>query len=179
MPSATGDASRRGEHPGRRLARRADDRGRERNAKFGVEDDAHRRALQHAGQPAGQVRIVGQHRADADQDGVALRAHLVDTGARRFAGDAGGLAPGKTGLAVGGHRKLEQHLRAALAHPAEVAGVGPRRLLGAEAAFDRDAALAKLGVALPCHRRVGVLQRRDDTRNAGRMMASTQGGVLP
>ena len=38
--------------------------------KPGVEDHAHRRALDHARQPAGQMRIVGQHRADADQDRV-------------------------------------------------------------------------------------------------------------
>ena len=90
------------------------------------------------------MRIVGQHRADADQDGVGLGAHLVDAHARGLAGDGGGLAPRQAGLAVGGHRKLEQHLRPAVPHAADVAGVLARRLFAPSADLDRDAALAKL-----------------------------------
>ena len=79
------------------------------------------------------MRIVGQHRADADEDGVGFGAHLVDARARRLAGDADGLAAGQAGLAVGRHRELQQHLRPAFPHPADVSGVLMRRLLGAQA----------------------------------------------
>jgi hypothetical protein len=36
--------------------------------------------------------VVGQHGADADQDGVAFGAHLVDPGPRHLPGDARGLS---------------------------------------------------------------------------------------
>ncbi len=155
------------EHPDRHLARGADDRGRQRNAKPGVENDPHRRAREHARQPAGQVRVVGEHRADADQNGVSLRAHLVHPLPRRLPGDADRLAAGEARLAVGGDGKLQQHLRPGLAHPPRMAGVVAHGVFRAEPGFDHDPAFAKPGVALPRHLRIDILQRRHHAGDAG------------
>ena len=77
------------------------------------------------------------------------------------------LAAGEAGLAVGRHRELEQHLRPAFAHAADVAGVGARRRLGAEPDLDRDAAARAAGRAPARDLRIGILQRRHHARDAG------------
>ena len=122
----------------------------------------------HAGQPAGELRVVGQHRADAGHDRVVHRAHQVHARARRLAGDRGGLAARQPGLAVGRHRELQGHMRAAVAHAAEMPRMGAARLLGADADIDRDAVLAQPRMALAGDLGVRVFQRRDDARDARR-----------
>ena len=59
------------------------------------------------------------------------------------------------------------HMRAAVAHAADVAGMGAPRLLGAEPDLDRDAALAQPRVALPGDLGIGIFQRRHHARDAG------------
>ena len=70
------------QHPGRRLGGRGDQRGGERRAQMAVGDDPHHRAGTEAGQPAGQRRIVRQHRADADHHRVVPAAQRVGRAAR-------------------------------------------------------------------------------------------------
>ena len=50
-----------------------------------IQHHPHRRARFHAGQTAGQQRIVRPHGADPDQDGVALRAQQMHPRPRGFA----------------------------------------------------------------------------------------------
>ena len=59
-----------------------------------------------------EQRIVRQHRADADQDGVALRAQQMHPRPRRLARDRDRLAAGRADLVVGGDRELQDHMRA-------------------------------------------------------------------
>ena len=112
-------------------------------------------------------RIIRQHRADADQDGVALRAQHMHPRPRRLARDRDRLAAGGADHVVGGHRELEQHLRAVIPDAAEMAGMVARRFLGAEPDVDSDTRRAQLCMALPGNFRIRVLDRRHHARNAG------------
>ena len=71
-----------GNHPYRLLRAVRTSRESTRQAQHAVEHDAHRRVFRHAGQPAGQQRIVGQRGADADHDRVALGPQEMDAVAR-------------------------------------------------------------------------------------------------
>ena len=53
----------------------------------------------------------------------------------------------------------------AVAHPAEMAGMGAPRLRFAQADLDREAVGAQPRMALPRHLRIGILDRRDHPRN--------------
>ena len=81
---------------------------RERQPQLAIEHHAHRRAVAHARQPAGQQRVVGQHGADAGEHRIARRAHEMHPRARRLAGDRRRPAAGEAGLAVGRDRELER-----------------------------------------------------------------------
>ena len=59
-------------------------------------------------------------------------------------------------------------MRPRLSDAHDVAGMCAARLFGAETNIDRDALGAEPLVALPCDLRIGVLQRRNDARDAGR-----------
>ena len=80
---------------------------------------------------------------------------------------ATGLPPAAPGLAVGRHRELERHARPAVAHAQDVAGVVAPRLVGADADIDRNALRAQPRMARARDFRIGILERRDDARNAG------------
>ncbi len=112
-------------------------------------------------------RIVGERRADADHDGIALRPQQMHALAHRLAGDGDRLAPGRAGFAVGGDRELEQDMRTAFGKAKNVTGVVAPRLIGADADLDGNARGAKPRVTLPCHFRIGIFQRRHHPRNAG------------
>ena len=105
-------------------------------------------SLGHAGQAAGQHRIVGQRRADADHDGIALRAKEMHALAHRLAGDRDRLAAGRAGFAVGRDRELEHDMGPAVAHAPDMAGMIAPRFLGAEADLDRNARGAQPRMAL-------------------------------
>jgi hypothetical protein len=81
---------------------------------------------------------------------------------------AAGLRPGQSRLAVRRDRELQGDVRAAVAHAAEMPRMGAPRLLGADADLDRDAMLAQPRMPLAGNRRVRILQRRDDARDARR-----------
>ncbi len=78
-----------GDGPHRHLLRRTHQAAGGRQAQVAVEHDPHRRAPVHAGQADGQLRIVRENGADADHDGVRVRTHEMDAGARFLAGDGG------------------------------------------------------------------------------------------
>ena len=105
--------------------------------KRAIQHHPHRRARLHARQAAGQQRIVRQHGADADQDGVALRAQQMHPRPRGLARDRDRLVAGGADLVVGGDRELEDHMRALVADAAEMPGVIVGGFRGAQADIDR------------------------------------------
>ena len=92
----------------------------------------------------------------------------MDALLRGAGGDRDPLASGAGNLAVARHREFQDHMRAIIAHFTEMAGVIARGLSRADADIDLDAGGAQLGVALPGHRRIGVLDRRHHARHPGR-----------
>jgi hypothetical protein len=94
----------------------------QRQARMAVENDAQGRAIAETRQAAGQFRIVGQRRADADEDGVMLGAQHMALRTRHIAGDrhlSGGRAADHS---IGGNRKLQSHLAAFLRGSNQVTG---------------------------------------------------------
>ena len=91
--------------------------------KRAVQHHPHRRARLHARQPAGQHGIVRQHRADPDQDGVALRAQQMHPRLRRFARDRDRLVAGGARSCRRRDRQFEDHMRTLVADAAEMPGV--------------------------------------------------------
>jgi hypothetical protein len=91
----------------RRVGRGLDELRRERQAGGGVEDDAARLAA-HALDPRRELRVVGERRADAHGDGVALGPPVVRQAAGARAGDPLRV-PGRGGdLPVERHGGLEE-----------------------------------------------------------------------
>ena len=64
----------------------------------------------------GEQAIVGQHRADAGQDGVVIVPQLLHVRARAFAGDPAAIVVRRGDLAVQRDRGLQRHQRPAGAH---------------------------------------------------------------
>ena len=81
---------------------------------------------------------------------------------------ASGFRPAAPGLAVGRHRKLEDDVRPAIAHPADVAGVIAARLVGSNADVDGNSRRTKPFVPRARDLGFGVFQRGDNARNTGR-----------
>ena len=100
--------------------------------------------------------------------------------ARRLAGDRGRLAARQPGLAVGRDRKLQRHMRAAVAHAADMAGMRAPRFL-ARRARHRPRRPAARSRAWPSPAIFGLGSSSAETTRAmpAAMMASAQGGVLP
>ena len=94
----------------RHLGGAAHELGVERQPGLGVEDDPARLA-RDALDARGQLRVVGQRGADADDHGVDLRAPVVREPARVLARDPLGVAGAGRDLAVERHRRLEEHPR--------------------------------------------------------------------
>ena len=147
-----------------------------------VEHDADRRALVEARQAAGQLRIVGQHRADADQDRVVRGAQQLAVGARGLAGDPAALAARGRDAPVQRGRELQRRpaagpARTRMKKPALISARlrrAPRRSSTAMPAA-RSAARP-----LPVHPRIGILDAPTTTRaTPAAISASAQGGVLP
>src|SRR5215510_13112630 len=92
----------------------------------------------------------------------------MHTGAPGLAGNRRGAAIGQGGFAVGGHREFQNHVWAAVLHAPDVAGMRAPRLLGADADFDHDAGFSQAPMAGAGDLRIGINQRRDYARDAGR-----------
>src|SRR5262249_39978065 len=100
--------------------------------------------------------------------GSAAGANKSPPRAPRLAGNRRGAATGQGGFAVGGHREFQDHVRAAVLHPPDVAGVRPPRLLRADADLDHDASVGQAPMAGAGGLRIGINQRGHHARDAGR-----------
>ena len=101
------------------------------NAQATIQHHPHRRLRLHARQPAGQQRIVRQHGADPDQDGVALRAQQMHPRSCGFARDGDRFAADGPDLAVGRYREFQDHMGPLVADAPEVPGMVARGFRGA------------------------------------------------
>src|SRR3974390_1002527 len=158
---------RRAEHPCRAFAHGRDNTERERRREPRIEYHTDGRALLHPGQTGRELRVVGEHCADPDQDGVVLRAQLKYALTCALAGDRGGLASGKARFAVGRYGELEQHMRTRSRHARDVARMRAPRFVRTKSDVDLDALLAQPRMALARDLRVRVFQRGDNARNTG------------
>jgi hypothetical protein len=122
--------------------------------------------LEQTRQAAGQLRIVGQHRADPDHDGVAASPHLEDAVACGFVGDRHRLSARQARLAVSRNRELNHHVRPPLRHARDVPGVIAPRLVRTKPDLDGDTFRPHALVSLPGHLRIRIFQRRDDAGDA-------------
>src|SRR5580704_14699394 len=126
-----------GERPDRRLAGALNQARVNGQPQHAVGHDAYRRILGHAGQAARQHRIVRQHGADADHDGIAVRAEKMNALAYRLTRDRYRLSPRRAGFAVGGDRQLEHDVGPAVAHAPDMAGMVAPGFLGTDTDVDR------------------------------------------
>ena len=131
-----------------------------------VQHYPHRRTAFHAGQPAIQQRIIRPHRADPDQDGVALRAQQMHPRLGGFARYRYRLVPGRGDLVVLRYREFQDHVGPLVANAPEMPGVIARRFPGTKPDVDRNPGTTQPGMALPRHLGVGILDRRDHARDA-------------
>ena len=144
---------------------------------------ADRRAVFEAGQPAGQLRIVGFDRFSANEDRIGPRPEQVGLRPRRLARDPNGLTAGASRYAaIRVNRELDLNERPPLRDAKGVPQIEPVRLFGEFAAQDLYAVRfqAKPSRARPraCPGRASrrqPLQRRPRPRNA-RMVASRRNG---
>ena len=106
-------------------------RGLERQPRAAVHHHAIRLTRPRLREPHGEGGVVGQHGADAGDDGVALAPQPMCFAARRLAGDPPRPPIVGRDLAVEGHGPLRGHVRALLRgrgeeRVVELAGLGPR-----------------------------------------------------
>src|SRR6516162_812465 len=88
-------------------------------------------------------------------------------GPRGLTRDRQGLAAGQSNLVVRGHRKLQDHMRAAIADAAKMAGVIVGCFRREKTGVDCDPHGAQSGVALTRNFRVGIPDRSHHPRNPG------------
>lgn len=166
-----------GDH--RILPRRLHELATERKLKLVVNDDAQRRSIFQARQAASQFRIVGDGRADADQDGVAFGANDLHLGAGDIAGDTHLPCARLADHPVCGNGKLESHIRpvSRLAH--EIAGKRVPALFLENTDIDLDPRIPQHRDAAPGNALIGISNADDDTGDAIGDERLEQGGVLP
>ncbi len=176
----SGSPPSRASDPGRRLPRRRDQPRRQPGAQVAVGHHAHHRGRLEPGNAAGQVRVVGQHRANAGHHRVMPPAQRVGHAARRLAGDPFALAARAWRCGRPASRRASASPAAGRAAPAE------------EPAFD----FFRLGAQQPSSTSIPAPREPCDARRrppAGRsrapptttratpasISASVQGGVRP
>ncbi len=86
---------------------------------------------------------------------------------RRLAGDLYRPAAGQRGLAIGGNRELQRHVRAAVENPADMARVVAPRLVRAEPVGHGNPRRAQTGITVAGDLGIGIAQRRDHARDPG------------
>ena len=89
----------------------------------------------------------------------------MDAVADRLASDRNRLAAGSASLAVGRNRELEHHLRAALAHAPDVAGMVAPGLRRTDADLNGNAGRAEPRMAPAGHFGIGIFECRDNARH--------------
>ena len=114
------------------------------------------------GKPAGQLRIVGDHRADADHHRVMRRAQQMRAVARRLAGDPSAFADASRDPAVERGGELQRDQRPAVADAHEETGIELARRF-ARRARSRPR----------CRRRASAASPRPETRGSGSSIATT------
>ena len=132
-----------------------------------VQHHAHRRARFHAGQAAGRERIVRQHGADADQDGVTLRAQQMHPRPAASPVMATGSSPAAAIFSSAGCRELEDHMWAFVPDAPEMSSMVVGRLDGTRPDIDRYTGGPEPGMAPPGYLRIGILDRRHHAGDAG------------
>ena len=141
----------------------------ERQAELRIHHDAQQRAAARQAGAVGQQAIVGQHGADAGENGVVIVAQFLHVGAGALAGDPAAIVVGRGDFAVQRDGGLERHQRPAGAHEVQERLI---QLLGFGGEFGGhfhfDARLAQPAKSLARHQRVGVLDGRHHARHAGR-----------
>ena len=117
-------------HPQRRLARRMNQAAElpgMRNARSSTTRTGERASMPGSRQV--EQRIVRQHGADPDQDGVALRAQQMHPPPRGLSRDRDRFAAGGADLVVGRYRELQDHMRALVSDAAKMPGMIARRFV--------------------------------------------------
>jgi hypothetical protein len=156
------------QHPGGRVMRARHQPRPQRGAQMRVGDDADHRGRAEARDAAGQVGVVGQHRADTDQHGVMLAAQGVRHAAGRLPGDPAAFPAMRGDPPVQRGRELEGHQRAALGHAQDEARGNFGRLVAQQPLLHRDAGIAQAIQAGAIHAGIGVAQGDNDAGDAGR-----------
>ncbi len=145
-----------------------DEVGGEGDAEGGVEDDAQEGAGAAEAGAVGEAAIVGEHGADAGEDGVGEMADLLDVGAGALAGDPAGVVLGRGDFAVEGEGGFEGDQRTRGAHGVEEGFVergGFGFVFGGD--FDFDAGLAEAAEAFARDGGIGIGHGGDDAGDAG------------
>src|SRR5579872_905653 len=138
-----------------------------RGSQRAVQHEANRRACFHARQAACEQRIIRQHRADTDQNGVALGPQQLRARLRHFSRDRNRPMAGASNLVVARDREFQDHMWTVVADAPEMSGVIARGLERAEPDIDPDSRRAKFCMPLACYFGIGILDRRHHARNPG------------
>ena len=129
---------------------------------------ADRRAVFEAGQPAGQLRIVGFDSFSANKDRIGSRPEQVGLRPRRLARDPNGLtARASRYAAIRVNRELDLNEGPPLRNAKGVPQIEPVRLFGKFAAQDLCAVRFKPSQAAPGHAHVRVERAVDNRCYAG------------
>ncbi len=120
-----------------------------------------------AGEAAGEQRVVCEHGADADHDGVVPRPHLVHLRRRGAPGDHQALRSAAGSEAVGGHGEFERHERTCIHGPENEPVIDAPGLGGERADADRQPRRPQVDVPAPVDARIRILDGRDDAGDAG------------
>ena len=115
----------------------------------------------------GELRLIGQCRTRADHDRLRVGAELVSVGAGAVAGEPLRRSVGRGDAAVDARRDLGHHEGPAGAAMMQVGRQLTHRALGADADRDLDPGGTQPREPGAGHPWIRILERRDDTRDAG------------
>lgn len=140
-----------------------------RKPRLAVDDNPDEATMLHAGQAAGQFRIIGENGADAHDNGIMLRTDKMGVTTRGFSRDPLALAGGKRNPSIKCGCQLERDERSSPLDAGKEARVQGTGLAFKHAGMHLDPGVPQKGMSAPRDTRVRILKRRHDTRNAGRL----------
>ena len=114
----------------------------------------------------GELRVIGEHGADADHDGGVPQAFGMHAFSCSRAGNPARCAGFRGDFAIERHGVLQRDVRRAVRDEVEEDGVEGIAFRLRDALVDRDASCAKLLAASSCDKRIGVGRPYDDARDA-------------